>query len=438
MDSPVPDPGGATVRKVTLHLLPFLFILYIVAYLDRVNFGYAALQMNSSLGINAELFGFLSGIFFIGYLIFEVPSNIILQKIGARIWIARILISWGIIVIITGFAQDALQLAVLRFLLGIAEAGFFPGVIYYITRWFRARDLARAVALFMTALTLANIAGAPISTWILDNIAWLGLEGWRWLFILEGIPAVFLGAVTFLILTDSPGDARWLTSGEKTWLITTIARERKENSREKPETLMTMLRNPRVWHLAVIYCMLTIGLYGIAFWMPQIIKGMNTGATNFETGLITVIPYSVAAIAMVLWSRHSDRSLERRFHTAIPPMLGGIGMIGSALAPTPLISILMLTLATAGIFCTFGPFWTLPPLLLGGTAAAVGIAVVNSLGNFGGFVGPSAVGFLTQVTGDTRSGLAVLGIALLFGGFAVLALKGAETRATGPDERKHS
>ncbi|MEN6609857.1 MAG: MFS transporter [Methanoregulaceae archaeon] len=436
MDSPASDPGDATVRKVTLHLLPFLFLLYIVAYLDRVNFGYAALQMNSSLGIGAELFGFLSGIFFIGYLIFEVPSNIILQKIGARIWIARILISWGIIVIITGFAQDALQLTVLRFLLGIAEAGFFPGVIYYVTRWFPARDLARAVALFMTALTLANIAGAPVSTWILDNIAWLGLEGWRWLFILEGFPAVILGAVTFFILTDSPKDARWLRTEEKAWLISEIARERKEPTGKNPESLMEMLRNPRVWHLAVIYCMLTIGLYGIAFWMPQIIKGMETGATNFEIGLITVIPYGAAAVAMILWSRHSDRTLERRYHTAIPPMLGGIGMIGSALAPNPVIAILMLTLATVGIFCTFGPFWTLPPIFLAGSAAAVGIAVVNSIGNFGGFVGPSAVGLLTQITGDTRAGLAVLGLALLFGGFAVLALKGATMKRTGSDMKK--
>jgi len=423
VNTPEPDPGRATVRKVSLHLLPFLFILYIVAYLDRVNFGYAALQMNSTLGISAELFGFLSGIFFIGYLIFEVPSNIILRKIGARIWIARILISWGIIVIITGFAQDALQLAVLRFLLGIAEAGFFPGIIYYITRWFRAKDLARAVALFMTALALANIAGAPVSTWILDNVAWMGLEGWRWLFVIEGLPAVILGIVTFFILTDCPENARWLREEEKAWLVSEISREERKQQRETPESLAMMLKNPRIWHLSVIYCMLTIGLYGIAFWMPQIIKEMQAGFTNFEVGLVTVIPYTAAAVAMVLWSRHSDRTFERRFHTAVPPMVGGIGMIGAALAPDPITAILMLALATAGIFCTFGPFWTLPPLFLGGAAAAVGIAVINSIGNLGGFIGPSAVGLLTQVTGDTRIGLVVLGLALLVGGFAVLALK---------------
>jgi len=411
-----------TVGKVSRRILPFLFILYVVAFLDRVNFGYAALEMNSALGISAELFGFLSGIFFIGYLLFEIPSNIILQRIGARIWISRIIISWGIVVIVTAAATDAFQLAALRFVLGVAEAGFFPGIILYITCWFRRQDLARAVALFMTALAVSNIVGAPVSTWILDNIHWFGLAGWRWLFILEGIPALILGVVTWFYLTDRPRDAAWLLPEEREWLAGILASE-ESACRGIHRDLWAVLRDPRIWHLAAIYCTVVIGLYGLGFWMPQVIRAMNPAYTNFEIGLIMVVPYLAAFIAMVVWSSHSDRTGERVWHAALPPIIGGIALAGAGFASGSLIAFVLIVIATVGIYCEFGPFWTLPAVFLAETAAAVGIAAINSVGNLGGFIGPSLVGYLAQVTGSTDAGLIAVGGCLVFCGLLTLAAR---------------
>lgn len=409
--------GRRTVRKVALRLLPFLFVLYVIAFLDRVNFGYAALGMNSALGISAECFGFLSGIFFIGYLLFEVPSNLILQRIGARVWIARIMISWGIVVIVTAAATDILQLAALRFILGVAEAGFFPGVILYITFWFRKKELARAVALFMTALAVSNIIGAPVSTYIIDNIHWLGIAGWRWLFVIEGLPAVLLGILTWFYLTDRPEDADWLEPGEKSWLREELDREMAEQRSESPGTgIWTILSDWRIWYLSLIYCTLTIGLYGLGFWMPQIIQSLNPGFSNFEIGLVMMIPFIAAGIAMIVWSWHSDATHERRWHAALPPILGGIGLVGAGLVANPVAAFLLLIMATVGIYCTFGPFWTLPAIFLAGTGAATGIAVINSIGNAGGFIGPTLVGLLIQTTGSMNAGLVAIGVCLLIGG----------------------
>lgn len=412
-----------TVRKVSLRLLPFLFLLYVVAFLDRVNFGYAALEMNSTLGLSAEVFGFLSGIFFVGYLIFEIPSNMILQRIGARIWISRIIISWGIVVIVTAAATDAFQLAALRFLLGVAEAGFFPGVILYITCWFRRQELARAVALFMTALAVSNIIGAPLSTWILDNIHWFGIEGWRWLFILEGLPALVLGVVTWFWLTDRPEDAAWLDAEEREWLIDVIARENAGLS-GSPHGFRSVIRDGRVWYLGCIYCAMTIGLYGLGFWMPQIIRTLNPAFSNFGIGLVMTIPYIAALVSMVAWSAHSDRTGERVWHAAVPPILGGIALAGAGLTSAPLVAFVLIIIATAGIYCFFGPFWTLPAVFLAEAAAAVGIAAINSVGNLGGFIGPSLVGILVQATGSTSAGLVVIGACLVLCGLLSLGTRG--------------
>jgi ACS family tartrate transporter-like MFS transporter len=411
-----------TVRKVARRILPFLFILYVVAFLDRVNFGYAALEMNSALGLSAEVFGFLSGIFFIGYLLFEIPSNMILQKIGARIWISRIIISWGIVVIITAAATDALQLAALRFILGVAEAGFFPGIILYITCWFRERDLAGAIALFMTALAVSNIIGAPLSTWILDNVHWFGIAGWRWLFILEGLPALVLGVVTWYYLTDRPKDAAWLLPEEREWLSVTIEREEEERAGACRD-IWSVLRDRRTWHLAAIYCTVVIGLYGLGFWMPQIIRSLSPSYTNFEIGLVMIIPYAVALCAMIAWGVHSDRTGERVWHAAIPPIIGGIALAAAGIVSIPVIAFVLIIVATVGIYCAFGPFWTLPAVFLAGAGAAAGIAAINSIGNLGGFIGPSLVGYLTLATGSTNAGLVAIGACLVLCGLLTLAVR---------------
>jgi MFS transporter, ACS family, tartrate transporter len=416
------DIGKRTVSRVTWRLIPFLFILYVIAYLDRVNFGYAALEMNSALGISAEMFGFLSGIFFIGYLIFEVPSNVILQRVGARIWISRIMVSWGIVVIITAAASSALELAALRFILGVAEAGFFPGLILYLTVWFRQRELAQAVAFFMAALAISNIVGAPVSTWILDNVAWFGIAGWRWLFILEGIPAVLLGIATWLYLTDKPEDAGWLTDDEKQWLASELAEEERLRVRNGAGTdIRAVVADRSVWHLALIYCTLVIGLYGTGFWMPQIIRALNPDASNFSIGVLMMVPFVVALVCMIAWGRHSDRTGERRWHTGLPPIVGGIALIGAGLLFQPFIAFVLLIVATVGIYCSFGPFWTRPAAVFTGTAAAVGIALINSVGNLGGFIGPTLMGYLAAVTGSLEEGLVALGICLVFCGIIAVA-----------------
>ena len=415
--------GARTLRKVSVRLLPFLILLYVIAYLDRVNFGFAALEMNSALGLSSEVFGFLSGIFFIGYLLFELPSNLILQKTGARIWIARILISWGIVVMVTAFATDALQLAVLRFVLGVAEAGFFPGILLYLTYWFRERELAKAVALLMTALAISTIVGAPVSTWILDSVHWFGMAGWRWLFVLEGLPAIILGIITYWYLSDRPEDAGWLEPEERAWLSGEIKKENPLRQKQGNHNgLLSVITDRRIWHLAFIYCMLVIALYGLGFWMPQIIRSMDKSLSNTSIGLVMVVPYACAGMAMILWSRHSDRTGERRWHTAIPPLVGGIALAGSGMVTSPLAAFLLIIVATVGIFCAFGPFWTLPSLFLAELSAAAGIAVINSVGNAGGFIGPTLMGYLTQATGSTNAGLVAIGICLALGGTGAAAV----------------
>jgi ACS family tartrate transporter-like MFS transporter len=409
--------GRGVVRKVSLRILPFLFLLYVVAYLDRVNFGYAALDMNSALGISAELFGFLSGIFFIGYLIFEIPSNIILQRVGARVWIARIMISWGIIVIVTATASSAFELAALRFILGIAEAGFFPGLILYLTVWFRQRELAQAVALFMAALAVSNIVGAPVSTWILDNIAWFGIAGWRWLFVLEGIPAVLLGIVTWLYLTDRPADARWLADDEREWLARELGKDEESRRLNGAGTqIRNVITDRNTWHLALVYCALVIGLYGTGFWMPQIIQALSPSTSNFGIGLLMVIPFVIALVSMIAWGRHSDRTGERHWHTALPPLIGGIALVGAGLIFQPVIAFILLIVATVGIYCSFGPFWTKPAAVFTGAASAVSIALINSVGNLGGFIGPTLMGYLAAATGSLADGLIALGGCLILCG----------------------
>lgn len=411
----------ATVRKVTLRIIPFMFLLYIVSYLDRANIGYAALEMNKELALTSEAFGFISGIFFIGYFLFEVPSNVMLNKYGARVWIARILVTWGAIAAATAFAQTANQLYVLRFFLGVAEAGFFPGVIVYLTYWFRAKELATTVALFTAAIPVSYIIGAPLSTWIMDNIKWFDWSGWRWMLFLEGVPAVFLGIACFLFLTDKPEQAKWLTQQEKDWLLAELERDRQSRKNVKRLGVLQTMVNKKVLYLAFIYFVYQCGSLGVGYWMPQIIKGFSSDLSHTQIGLIAMVPYIVATAAMIIWSRSSDRRNERKMHSAIPLAVAALGLIGAGMLPSAVASMAMICVALSGLYSFKSPFWALPTLFLDRATAAVSIAVINSIGNLGGFVGPSMIGVVKGNSQSAATGLLFLS-ALLVIAFLMTAL----------------
>lgn len=395
----------SVLAKVSRRIIPFIFILYLAAFLDRVNIGYAALDMNRELGLSPEQFGLLSGIFFWGYFLFEVPSNILLHRVGARRWVARILVSWGFVVMLTAFALDYKHLLWLRFFLGVAEAGFFPGIILYLTYWFPAGARARAVAWFMTALTVSNIIGAPLSTAIMEHTGWWGYSGWRWLFILEGAPSVLLGVITWFYLTDRPAQAAWLNENSRRWLETELEKERAANPGAGQSHYKAAFTNARVWRLSAIYFGHMVALYGSVFWLPQLVRQLDNNLSIGQIGWVTMLPYITSAAAMILWSRHSDKTGERRWHSIIPALAGAAGFAGCQGHCGPVVEMLFLTFAMAGVYSFFGPFWTMPASFLTGEAAAAGIAIVNSVGNLGGFFGPFVIGWIAERTGDIRMGL---------------------------------
>lgn len=403
-----PIDEGALVRKITWKIIPFVFILYVISYLDRANIGYAALQMNKELALSSEAFGLISGIFFIGYFLFEVPSNVALNKFGARVWIARILLTWGAISVACGFVQNSTQLYILRFLLGVAEAGFFPGIIVYLTYWFRQKELATTVALFTAAIPVSYIIGAPMSTWIMDNINWMGWSGWRWMLVLEGVPAVIGGVVCFLFLTDRPQDAKWLSPAEKTWLLSEQEKDRKTRPAAAHLSVKQTIGNPRVLYLSFIYFVYQCGSLGTGYWMPQIIKSFSAKLSHTQVGLIAMIPYIVATIAMIYWSRSSDKRNERRLHSAIPLGVAAIAMLATGLVTDPVVSITMISLSLAGLYAFKSPFWALPTLFLSRESASVSIAIINSIGNLGGFVGPFFIGYVKGSTHSATTGLMLL------------------------------
>ena len=411
-----------TVRKLRIRIIPFLFLLYIVAFLDRINIGFAALTMNKELAITPRQFGLLTGVFFIGYFFFEIPSNLLLHKIGARIWIARILLSWGTVAIVAAAVHDVQQLYIVRFLLGVAEAGFFPGVVLYLTYWFREREQAEAIALFMTALPVATVVGAPLSGFILDRIHWFGLSSWRWLLILEGLPAIVCGILTFLYLPNSPTQAPFLTQDEKRWIEQELKREEAHKKERHQISATQSLCHPRVWHLAGIGFSLFIGMYSVIFWMPQAVKALSGHYTNTLVGLLVMVPYAMASVAMIIVSRSSDRKLERKYHTAVPVIIAAVALMLLGVASVPLISIILLALVVAGGFSANGPFWSMPSEFLTGASAASGIALINSVANLGGFVGPYAIGFATQKTGSLIPGLAVASVSLFVSAGLILFL----------------
>ncbi len=409
--------GVAALARIRRRLLPFTFVLYIVAYLDRINVGFAALQMNRDLGLGDAEFGLGAGVFFIGYFLFEIPSNLILERVGARVWIARIMISWGAVAMAMAAVRGAPSFYLLRFLLGVAEAGFFPGIIVYLTYWFPAPQRARAVALFMTASALAGVIGGPVSGAVLATGEMLGLAGWQWLFLVEGLPAVILGVFVLFYLADGPQDARWLTEEEKRWLAESLA-----GQGEREHRLIRALTGARVWLLALLYFAIVTGLYGVTMWLPQIVRGLGT-LNNLEVGFVSTLPFLAAAVAMVKVGQSSDRRGERRWHVALSAFAGAAGLILSARVHNPLFALGALSLGAAGIWGTMGPFWSMPSEYLGGTAAAAGIALINSVGNLGGFAGPYLVGMVKQMSHSFGGGLTAMALMLAVAGCLALAVR---------------
>jgi ACS family tartrate transporter-like MFS transporter len=411
--------GARAIARVRRRLIPFMFVLYIVAYLDRINIGFAALQMNRDLGFNDAVYGLGAGIFFLGYVIFEVPSNLILHRVGARRWIARIMISWGAVSAAMMFVNSVPVFYAMRFLLGVTEAGFFPGMLLCLTRWFPSRERARAVASFMTATAVAGLVGGPVSGALLSMEGTWGLAGWQWLFLLEGLPAVALGFVVWRYLTEGPEVARWLPADERAWLVDRLRREREAREAEEHFSVRRALTSPRIWMLGALYFLLVTAMYGVAFWLPQIVRNLS-GLGDFAVGLVSAVPYLLAALCMVPVARHSDATGERRWHVAVPAALGSLSIVGSALVDSPLLALVLLSCAAVCIWSAFGPCWALPMSVLTGPAAAAGLALINSIGNVGGFVGPSLVGYARQATNSFAGGLFVVAASLL--GAALVAI----------------
>ena len=414
------ESNNRVYKKVAWRLVPFLCLCYLAAYLDRVNVGFAKLQMLSDLSFSNTVYGLGAGIFFLGYVIFEVPSNILMYKVGAKLWIARIMISWGLIGGAMAFVQTPTQFYLLRFLLGVAEAGFIPGVLLYLTYWFPAAWRGRIIALFLAAIPMSNIVGGPLSGWILKSLGGTaGLAGWQWLFIIETVPSILLGIAILMFLDNGVGDAKWLTEEEKRVIHDEISHEAKQSEHV---SVMGALKSPRVWLLGLAYFCIASAIYIASFWMPTLIKQLGV-SDPLHIGWLTTIPYSVAIVAMVLNNASADRHRERRWHTAIPCLFTAAGL---ALCATPdyglVIAMMALTLAAAGASTAQASFWSLPSTFLTGAAAAAGIALVNSLGNIAGMASTSLVGWLTDLTGSPSSSLYLFAALLVAGALIVLRL----------------
>ncbi|MEH2480724.1 ACS family tartrate transporter-like MFS transporter [Nitrobacteraceae bacterium AZCC 2146] len=416
------------LRKITLRIVPFVMLLYFIAFIDRVNIGFAALTMNKDLGFSPTVFGFGAGIFFLGYFLFEVPSNLILDKVGARIWIARVMITWGLISGAMAFVQGSTSFYVLRFLLGAAEAGFFPGIILYLSFWFLARQRAAVTAIFMAAAPLSTVLGSPLSGALLEMHGLLGLSGWQWMFIIEAIPALILGVVVLFYMTDRPEQAKWLSDEERNWLVTTMNAEAAKKAGKASHSVWRGLADLRVIALSLVYFGTSAGLYTLGIWAPQIIK--EFGLTSMQVGFLNALPGVVAVVAMVLWARHSDRSGERTWHVVGACLLASFGLVLAGFAGSVIAVLLALTLVNVGISSAKPPLWSMPTMFLSGSAAAAGIATINSIGNLGGFVGPAMIGWIKDLTGSFRGGLFFVAGLLVLSAVLTLVLARSQ-RASG-------
>jgi len=411
----------AVVSRLIWRLMPFLFLLYIVAYLDRINVSFGVLQMRSQLGLSDLVYGRAAGIFFAGYFFFQLPSNLILEKVGVRRWISGLMFLWGVISCLMIFIRGPLSFYSMRFLLGAAEAGFFPGMILYMKRWFPAQSRGRAVAWFMTANPIAGIVGSPISGALL-NLHGAGFAGWQWMFLMEGLPAIVLGAIVFLILPDTPREATWLKDDERTWLLEKLERERQEEARVPQGSFWTVLVSPRIWMLSLVYFGVSTTMYGVTLWLPTVIRALS-GLSYFWTGAVAVLPFLVTVIVMVWVGMRSDRTGERRWHTAVPAFAAGASLVVAGYGSSTIVVVTAIGLGLAFAESMVGPFWAMATSRLEGLSAAAAIAVINSLANLGGYFGPDIIGLFRTANGGFRGGL--LAIA------ATVALSGATALVVG-------
>lgn len=428
-----------TVKRVTKRIIPFLVILFIMAFLDRTNIGFAALHMNEAIGITQTIFGLGAGIFFLGYFIAEVPSNVLLHKFGARIWIARIMITWGIIAALMGFITTGTQFIVLRFLLGIAEAGFFPGVIFYLTLWFPARYRARVFASFYLGLPIAQIIGAPVSVGLMQWGDSIGYEGWRLMYILEGIPSVILGFICLKFLTNTPKEAAWLTVQQRDWLMATLEREEKaklkseDQNISKSAIIKQVFKNPLVWIMALIYFGITSGSNAMFFFLPSVLESFrNTFGMEIsliQNGLLTAIPYAFAAVGMILWSRRSDKKQERYHHGAFAAIMAASAIAIALIVNQPWAIIVGFIFLAIGVFSAINIFWTIPGQTLTGIGAAAGIGIINSVGNLSGFTGPYLTGYLYTTTGTYTVAFLVIAGFVAMGGLGLILLGRLKARS---------
>ncbi|PYO91846.1 MAG: MFS transporter [Gemmatimonadetes bacterium] len=408
--------------RVTRRLIPLLFCCYVAAYLDRVNISFAKLQMLSGLRFSEAVYGLGAGVFFMGYFFFEIPSNIILHRVGARRWIARVMLTWAMVSAAMVFVRTPTSFYVLRFLLGVAEAGFFPGMILYLTYWYPAPRRARIMALFMTAIPIAGVIGGPLSGWVLKAMTGVrGLAGWQWLFLIEAVPSLALGVAVLVYLDDSIVGARWLTAAEKELLARRVAEDQTQVS---AHSLFDGLTNPRIWMLAAVYFCLIAGLYGAGFWMPTLIQRSGV-ASPLAIGMLTVLPNAAGAIAMVAISRASDAARERRWHLIIPALVGAAGwLLTVRYGAHSAAALFGMTLAMAGVTTSLSQFWCLPTAILAGAAAATGIALINSIGNLAGFVSPWMIGWIIDRTRSTDLGVYALAGLMSIGSLLVLTIPG--------------
>lgn len=420
------EESNMLYSKITWRIIPLLFICYIIAYIDRINVGFTKLQLQEVLGVDASVFGSVyglgAGLFFIGYFLFEVPSNLIMQRVGARIWIARIMIIWGLVSMTMLFIHSTTAFYSVRFMLGVAEAGFYPGVILYLTYWFPDKQRAHTVALFATGTVIAGIVGSPLSGAILELHNKGGLAGWQWLFLLEGIPAVLMGLVVFFVLPNRPQNAKWLSPAEKVWVQSRLDEEALQSKGKAHFRLSDAFKSGRIWLLCFIYFLLTVGIYGYEMWLPSILKELS-GLSYSLVGMINAIPYLMAIVVMLLVGYHSDKTGERRWHVAITAFSAALGFGLSAWLQNPYFAMVALMLALIGLKSAMAPFWALSTTFLSGTAAAGGIALINSVGNLGGFVGPTLVGVVYDKTNSMSISLWILGGALLLMGILILFIR---------------